>query len=332
MDIYTSGLTPIIKIMVLYMIVAAVVVAALVLIFKNRRKLNQCQRVLNDNAVEISKLKNAISEQETAIATESERCAKAIHENTSSIRYAKRIQSAAFPQKEISSIFSDYFIFTKPHTIVTGDFYKSFEIEHYKIFALADCSGHGVPGGFLTMLGLSALKESLAKHFYDENIDLAAILEEMRDFVKSSLRSNDDSVSNINDGLNLTLCAFDNNGGGVRFAGANQNVYLYSNGTLTTYNGDRMPIGWSFKGDSPFSETFIPVKKGDMLYFTTDSLQNQFGGPENVKFSTKRLTAMFEQIGGMPIEEQKNTVSSIVNDWIEGYAQVDDLTLAGVRI
>lgn len=322
----------IISFIIMLVVVVAVVVAAVVLILKYRRKLNHCQRIFDDNAIEINKLKKLISEQETAITTESERCAKAIHENTSSIRYAKRIQSAAFPQKEISSIFSDYFIFTKPHTIVTGDFYKSFEIENYKIFALADCSGHGVPGGFLTMLGLSALKESLAKHFYDENIDLAVILEELRDFVKSSLRSTDDNIATINDGMNLTLCAFDNNGGGVRFAGANQNVYLYSNGTLTTYNGDRMPIGWSFKGDSPFSETFIPVKKGDMLYFTTDSLQNQFGGPENVKFSTKRLTAMFEQIGGMPIEEQKNTVASIVNEWIEGYAQVDDLTLAGVKL
>jgi len=301
-------------------------------IFEYRKQAAKLKAARDANAKRIAELQNQLAAADVTIQKESERCAKAIHENTSSIRYAKRIQSAAFSQKEISGIFSDYFIFTKPHTIVTGDFYKAAEIEHYKIFALADCSGHGVPGGFLSMLGLSALKESLAKHFYDDNIDLAAILGELREFVKSSLRSDNDNPDNISDGMNLTLCAFEIKGEGVRFAGANQNVYLYSDGKLTTYNGDRMPIGWSFKGDSPFSETYIPVKKGDMLYLTTDSLQNQFGGPDNSKFSTKRLVSMFEQIGSMSTAEQKDTVADIVNKWVEGTVQIDDLTVAGVRV
>ena len=284
------------------------------------------------NERKISELKSKISAIEANIATESERCAKANDEINSGLRYAQRIQRAAFPQKEIGGVFHEYFIFTKPLGLVTGDFFKAMEIKHYKLFALADCAGHGVPGGFLTMLGLSALKESIAKHFYDDNIDLAEILDEMRQFVKTSLRSNDDSISNINDGMNLTLCAFGNHGEGIQFAGANQNVYLYSNGVLTTYSGDRMPIGWSFKGDSPFSETLIPAKKGDMLYLATDSLQSQFGGPDNVKFSSKRLTAMFEQIAPHPIDDQKDTVSTIVNNWVEGHMQVDDLTVAGVRV
>lgn len=313
-------------------IAAVAVVSVLIHFITYRRKINELKSIYDANALKINNLKAKLSAQEETIKTESERCTKANHENTSGIRYAKRIQSAAFSQKEICSFFPEYFIYTKPHTIVTGDFYKATEIEHYKIFALADCSGHGVPGGFLTMLGLSALKEALAKHFYDDNIDLAEILDELRQFVKSSLRSNDDNPENINDGMNLTLCAFDKKSNGIRFAGANQNVYVYSDGKLTTYNGDRMPIGWSFKGDGQFSEIFIPVKRGDMLYLTTDSLQNQFGGPDNTKFSTKRLTAMFEQIGNMTIEQQQNTVATIVNEWIEGYDQIDDLTVAGVRI
>ena len=288
--------------------------------------------IIEDNERKISELQSKISAIEADIATESERCAKANHENNSGLRYAQRIQRAAFPQKEIGGFFDDYFIFTKPIGIVSGDFYKAVEIKNYKIFALADCAGHGVPGAFLTMLGLSALKESLAKHFYDDNISLAAILDEMRQFVKSSLRSGEDGIDAINDGMNFSLCAFPHDGGDIRFAGANQNVYLYSNGVLTTYNGDRMPIGWSFKGDIPFTETLIPAHKGDILYLTTDSLQSQFGGPDNVKFSTKRLTAMFEQIATLPTEEQKNTVADIVNNWVEGYVQVDDLTVAGVRV
>jgi serine phosphatase RsbU (regulator of sigma subunit) len=284
------------------------------------------------NRQKIIELQSQINDLDTTIATESERCAEMNKENTSSIRYAQRIQRAAFPQKEICGIFADCFIFTKPLGIVSGDFFKAMEIRNYNIFALADCAGHGVPGAFLTMLGLSALKESIANHFNDEVINLAEIMDEMRQFVKSSLRSGEDGVSNIHDGMNLTLCAFPNKGGGIRFAGANQNVYLYSDGSLTAYNGDRMPIGWSFKGDSPFTEIVIPAKKGDMLYLTTDSLQSQFGGPDNAKFSTKRLMAMFEQIAILPVEEQKNTVSIIVNEWVDGHLQVDDLTVAGIRI
>lgn len=288
--------------------------------------------IREDNERTISDLQAKISALDATIATESERCVKAIDENTAGIRYARRIQSAAFPQKEIGDVFGDYFVFSKPIGIVTGDFYKALETKHYKIFALADCAGHGVPGAFLTMLGLSALKESVAKHFYDSDIPLAAILDEMRQFVKSSLRSSEDGIDAINDGMNFTLCAFPRDGGDIRFAGANQNVYLFSDGRLTAYNGDRMPIGWSFKGDIPFTETLIPAHEGDILYLATDSLQSQFGGPDNVKFSTKRLTAMFEQIAALPTEEQKNAVANIVNNWVEGYVQVDDLTVAGVRV
>ncbi len=291
-----------------------------------------CQQAYQANCNRISELQSKIAELDATIAAESQRCEKATLENTSGIRYAQRIQRAAFPQKEIGEVFGDYFVFTKPIGIVSGDFYKAVEIKNYKIFALADCAGHGVPGAFLTMLGLSALKESLAKHYYDDNIPLAAILDEMRQFVKSSLRSSEDGIDAINDGMNFSLCAFPRNGGDIRFAGANQNVYLYSNGALATYNGDRMPIGWSFKGDSPFAETLIPAHEGDVLYLATDSLQSQFGGPDNVKFSAKRLTAMFEQIATLPTEEQKNSVAQIVNNWVEGHVQVDDLTVAGVRV
>ncbi len=315
-----------------YIVAAVLIVGAVVVIMIHYRRNREYLRTFHSKENQISELKSKLADLESTIHAESERSAKAIHENTSGIRYARRIQSAAFPQKEIGDIFNDYFIFTKPHTIVSGDFYKAVQIKHYKIFALADCSGHGVPGAFLTMLGLSALKESLAKHFYDDNIDLAAILDEMRQFVKTSLRSTEDSDAPVNDGMNLTLCAFADNDSGIRFAGANQNVYLYSDGAIVAYNGDRMPIGWSFKGDNPFTETLIPAHKGDMLYLTTDSLPSQFGGPDNVKFSTKRLAAMFEEIASLSTEEQKNTISEVVTNWVEGHVQVDDLTVAGVRV
>lgn len=317
----------------LYLIIAVILVAvAVVLVWMHYRRNMEYRRAFNDKEHKISELQSQIANLEDVIVTESERCDKANGENTSGIRYARRIQSAAFPLKEIGELFNDYFVFTKPHSIVTGDFYKAVKIKYYRIFALADCSGHGVPGAFLTMLGLSALKESLSMHYYDDNIDLAAILDEMRQFVKTSLHSTEDSTVTVNDGMNLTLCAFSDNGGGIHFAGANQSVYLFASGGITAYAGDRMPIGWSFKGEEPFSEMLIPAKKGDILYLTTDSLPSQFGGPDNVKFSSKRLTAMFEQIAPLPTADQKNIVADIVNKWVDGYEQIDDLTVAGVRV
>lgn len=314
-----------------YTIIATfIIVVAIFLVVKYRNKNMELQHTKNDNCHIIDLLNAKIAQLDSNIKTESERCATANKENTSSIRYAQRIQRAAFPQKEIGNVFDDYFIFTKSIDIVTGDFFKAVKVKNYKIFVLADCAGHGIPGAFLTMLGLSALKESLTKHFNDSNINLAEILGEMRQFVKTSLKSNNNQ-SNIHDGMNLTLCAFDTNGE-IRFAGANQNVYLYSNGILQAFNGDRMPIGWSFKNENPFTQTIIQAPKGSMLYLTTDSLQSQFGGPNNVKFSTKRLTAMFKDIAPLPIQEQQKNVSSIVNNWVEGYTQVDDLTVAGVRV
>ena len=300
----------------------------------NISQIEEYKQRYESNRQKIIALQSRIADLDTEFETESERCNKAINANTAGIRYARRIQSAAFPQREIGNVFDDYFIYTKPHSIVTGDFYKAVAIKHHKIFALADCAGHGVPGAYLTMLGLSALKESIARRFYDEDINLADILDEMRSFVKSSLRS-DNEISNavgINDGINLSLCVFSNGGDTVRFAGANQSAYLYSDGQLATFQGDRMPIGWSFKGDGQFSEILIPAKKGDMLYLVTNSLQNQFGGPNNAKFSSKRLLATLEQIAPLPTAEQKQTVSDIVENWVKGYEHIDDLTLTGVRV
>ena len=291
-----------------------------------------CKKILDDNKQRIRELQSTIADLDATIQAETERCANADIQNTAGIRYAQRIQRAAFPLKEISGIFSDYFVFTKPLGIVTGDFYKALTIKNYKIFALADCAGHGVPGAFLTMLGIAALKESMAIHYNDDDIHPSEILGEMRQFVKTSLRSGNDGIDNINDGMNLTLCAFRNDGEGVVFAGANQNVYHYSNGATTSYCGDRMPIGWSFKGDGPFTETLIPAKKGDIIYLVTDSIQSQFGGPNNVKFSVKRLVAMLEAIAAMPLDEQKSVVAKTINDWVEGHILVDDLTVAGVRV
>lgn len=249
-----------------------------------------------------------------------------------SLRSAKRIQTAAFTQKkEMLSIFPNSFIFTKAKNIVSGDFYKAVEIANYKVFALADCSGFGVPGGFLSMLGIAILKEQLSFHYNDENLDLTEIMSAMRDAVISGMHSDSDSQA-VNDEFNLTLVAFHKFAPKIIFAGANQNLYIARDGNILTFPGDKQSIGWSPKGNLPYNQETFEVDTYDMVYFTTDSLQGQFGGPKNQKFSTKRLVQMFADMSTHTIDEQYSIVDNTVSEWINGYKMVDDLTVCGIRV
>ncbi|MCQ2250260.1 MAG: SpoIIE family protein phosphatase [Bacteroidales bacterium] len=248
-----------------------------------------------------------------------------------SIRQAKRIQTATFTQdSELTKVFPEAFIFTKTHSIVSGDFYKAAPMEHYNIFALADCAGCGVPGGFLSMLGISLLNEQISIHYHDQKINLALMLETLRDNVIQALSAG--ASSNVNDGMNMTLVAFAKEGGRVLFAGADQNLYICHEGKVRVINGDKYPVGWYIKGNLPFSQKEETVSPGDMVYLTTDSLQSQFGGPQGAKFTHKRLIQMFEDISTMDIKDQKQTIHNTVYSWVEGHKQIDDLTLAGVRV
>lgn len=254
-------------------------------------------------------------------------------ETMSSLRYARRIQEAAFTQdSELLKIFPEAFIYTLTHSTVSGDFYKAFEIQNFKVFALADCAGHGIPGGFLTMLGISILKEQLSERYTDEMIHTSEILEKMRESIISSLNSGQSNSESINDGLNITLVAFNKNNDNLLFSGANQHLYIFSGGKINILKGDKIPVGWSMKGNLPFTEQSCEIKKGDMVFFTTDSLQSQFGGDKDQKFGSKRLEKMFEEIGQFSALEQKKYIGSTVEQWVKGHIQVDDISLAGIRI
>ncbi len=254
-----------------------------------------------------------------------------VEEQRASIRQAQRIQTAVFTQqKALADVFPEAFIFTKTHSIVSGDLYKVYKLEHFRIFALGDCAGCGIPGGFLSMLGIALLNEQLSIHYSDSELQLTAILSSMRDNVTKALSSG--SSSNVNDGMNMTLCAFSNDGDKLYFAGAAQNLYICHSGTVRVINGDKHPVGWYMKGDLPYTQHEDTVEPGDMVYLTTDSLQSQFGGPNNQKFTHKRLIQLMEKISTENCETQKQIVHKTVYDWIEGYKQIDDLTLAGVRV
>jgi len=320
-----------------------VIVLAVFTVFQyiKKRKLQSKWRNLKQSydkhCWEKSQQLESLRQNTEKLTQELERKQKALNtlkdETMSSIRYARRIQEAAFTQdSELLKIFPEAFIYTRTHSIVSGDFYKAIETQNFKIFALADCAGHGIPGGFLTMLGISILKEQLSEHYTDTEIHTAEILEKMRDGIISSLNSGDSNIENINDGLNLTLVAFNKNNNSLIFSGANQNLYIWRNGDVKVLKGDKIPVGWSMKGNLPYTEQGCEIFAGDMVFFTTDSLQSQFGGENDQKFGSKRLVQMFQEIGSKSAVEQKNIISNTVETWIDGHIQVDDISLAGIRI
>ncbi|MBO7461241.1 MAG: SpoIIE family protein phosphatase [Bacteroidales bacterium] len=281
---------------------------------------------------EIMTQRNTIEEQRQA----SERANLIMFQ---SIRYARHIQNAALPSEDhIRRIFPDHFVYYEPKDIVSGDFYYATQNAGLDIFVLGDCTGHGVPGGFLSMLGISAIKELLRNPEID--IMPGIILDMMREYVKQAL-SNDEEVAeaiargeesfSTADGMDMSIVAYDKYNHKLRFAGAYQNLYIARNGEVKRLRGDRMPVGRHINESSTFNTIIEDTKKGDMIYMSSDGIPSQIGF-SGVKFMSKRLIEFFKSNYALPCEVQKRNITNIINDWLFGAIQIDDLSLVGIRI
>lgn len=291
---------------------------------------------------------NDIAEQQKQIAnltqistTKQEELSKISQEYTTahndlraSIHYAERIQRAVIPNdNDFKALFNDCFIYFSPRDVVSGDFYTCASSPSLKIAIVADCTGHGVPGGFLSMLGMSALKDLLSKQKISKSFDPADILNRLRNFVLTSLAEaaeTDDVV--VSDGMDISLCAFNNDFTQIQYAAANHTIYVCRNGEIFKLKGNRMPIGRHPRQDVPFESFTFDLQKGDMVYLCSDGIQDQFGTPEDIKFTTKRLAAMLLEHSGEDTQTQCANFTKIVDNWKEGHDQFDDQTLIGIRI
>ena len=250
---------------------------------------------------------------------------------TDSIRYAKRIQTAVLPDKQTCKSF-DYFIYFAPKDIVSGDFYwvHHFEKQKRLIFIAADCTGHGVPGAFMSMLGTSFLNEIVAK--LDIN-HADSILNLLRQYVISTLSQGlrEGDREERKDGMDMALASIDLKTMKLEFSGANNPLVFIRNGELTEYKPDKMPIGAYVKQDIPFQRTEIQLQPGDTFYLFSDGYIDQFGGPNGRKFMKKNFKEYLLSIHHLPMEEQKEILRNEMNSWMEGYEQIDDQIVIGVR-
>lgn len=246
-------------------------------------------------------------------------------EITDSIFYAQRIQQAVMPENTIFSN-DEALVYLKPRDIVSGDFYYFNETDTFKVFAAADCTGHGVPGAFMSMLGISFLNEILKS----EVSNAADILEELRREVKSSLRQYAQNARQ-KDGMDMALCLIDKNTNELHYAGAYNPLIIVRNNELIEYKAVRNPVGIYVK-EKPFENHRISLQKSDMLYVFSDGYIDQFGGKHGKKFKTRQFKALLTQIAHKSINEQFSILDDTLNSWKGNYAQTDDIIILGIRI
>ncbi|MCK4662582.1 MAG: SpoIIE family protein phosphatase [Bacteroidales bacterium] len=289
-------------------------------------------------------LEQKVIERTKEVVRQKEKIEKQKKHITDSILYAKNIQNAILSnEKVIQKIALDYFIFFKPRDIVSGDFYW-FSEQNGKLFlAVVDCTGHGVPGAFMSMLGIAFLNEIISNVETHSLVSLQAneILNELREKVKIALHQSgnyysaeSDLISEISvkDGMDIALCIIDTETNLMQYAGANIPLYLIRNNKLLETHATVNPIGIYFN-EVPFVNHKIQLMKNDILYLFSDGYIDQFGGNKGNKFYSKHFKKLLLKIQDKSMQEQKQTLEKTITDWIGNeYEQIDDILVIGVRI
>jgi len=286
---------------------------------------------------EIEAQRDSIEEQRDILADRNEELKNAYFEIeeqqrhiTDSIQYAKRIQTAILPpDRYVNNLLKNNFILYLPKDIVSGDFYWVDKKEDLIMIAAVDCTGHGVPGAFMSIVGFNQLN-------YAVNVKKARkasdILNELNFGVTKTLRE-DQGPTSIRDGMDLALCTIDLKKKKLQYAGALNPLILITDGELIQYKGDKMPIGTSIQGESSkYNNHLIDLKDGDCLYMFSDGYADQFGGPNNKKFLSKRFRALLFEIHDKPLDEQHQILVRTFEDWKGDREQIDDIIVMGIKI
>jgi ligand-binding sensor domain-containing protein/serine phosphatase RsbU (regulator of sigma subunit) len=247
---------------------------------------------------------------------------------TDSINYAKRIQLAVLPSNNlIERGFKDSFIYYRPKDIVSGDFYWFAEKEGKFFIAAADCTGHGVPGAFMSMIGTNLLNQSVIEKGI---IEPAKILTDINNGLKKAF-SISDLRFDTKDGMDIALCAYNPKTNILEYAGANRPLYFIRNNHLEEIKANKTPIGAQTPVDYEFANHSFEIQLGDAFYLTSDGYADQFGGPDGKKYMTKKLKELFLQIHTQPVSQQLSIVEETIQKWMEGYEQIDDQLVIGIK-
>ena len=291
--------------------------------YRNKKKANIILQEKNDL---ITTQKEEIKLQRDEAENQRDQIAYQKKHITDSIEYAKRIQTAILPSLELFSDEIDHFVLYKPRDIVSGDFYWVNEMDNKQIIIAADCTGHGVPGAFMSMLGVSLLNEIVInKGIYHPDEILNALREEIITSLKQV-----EGGSDVKDGMDMTVCTLDYKKDTLEFSGANNPLYFFHDDELIQIKADKMPVAVHERMEK-FSLHKMKIKKGDTFYTFSDGYVDQFGGPRQKKYLSKNFRNLLIEIKDKPMIEQGKILDNTFEEWRSEVEQVDDVTIIGVR-
>lgn len=290
--------------------IAVLLILAIAALFYNRSKLKQrANQLLEHRNTEITLQKKEI---------------------TDSINYAKRIQESILPPLDVwKKILPDSFIFYRPKDIVSGDFYWIEQKNDVVCFAAVDCTGHGVPGALMSVVGFNLLTQAINEVHLTKPSE---ILKHLDAGVTKTLRQSEEGKG-VKDGMDLSLCSFNRNTLELQYAGAFNSLYFIRDGILKEIKADKFPIGVNTNGKvDEYTNHVIQLQKGDSVYLYSDGYADQFGGPLGKKFKYNQLKEMLIAISSMNVDQQQQIIGERFDQWKSGLEQVDDVLVIGLMV
>jgi ligand-binding sensor domain-containing protein/serine phosphatase RsbU (regulator of sigma subunit) len=277
---------------------------------------------VRERTIEIQNQKNEIESQRDIINEKNDNI-------TSSIKYARHIQNSVLPPLElIDKLLPDNFILSKPKDIVSGDFYWISEKDNKIVFTVADCTGHGVPGAFMSLLGITFLNEIVNVEGITKSVD---IVTKLRERVIRSLQQGRKDIP-TSDGMDIVLCVLDHQRKRIQYTGGMNNLIYIRNGKLEVVRSDRTSVCVLYNNSEPFTMKEFEYETGDVFYLFSDGYPDQFGGEHDRKYFVHRFYVALLDIHKLPMLKQKEILEKNLKDWMGDNVQTDDITVMGIRL
>lgn len=303
---------------IIFSVVLGLLIVITFSIFLYRRfKITQRQKTIIEEQKQVVEVQKIIVEEKHK-------------EITDSINYAERIQRSFLATKELlNENLKDHFVFFQPKDVVSGDFYWAGKLSNGNfLLATADSTGHGVPGAIMSILNISCLEKSVEE---EKLIEPGEILNHTRLKIIERLKK-DGSTEGGKDGMDCSLICFDFTNSKLVYAAANNPVWIVREHKILELAPDKMPVGKHDRDYVSFTQHNFDLQKGDVVYALTDGMPDQFGGPKGKKFMYKQLKELLISIAPLPMQEQQETLKTVLNNWKGNLEQVDDVCLIGVRV
>jgi serine phosphatase RsbU (regulator of sigma subunit)/HAMP domain-containing protein len=296
-------------------------------LLKMRTELHENEQILERKVIERTE---EVVRQKQEIEVKSRELEILYKHVTDSIRYAKRIQESILPPESlIRRLLPDSFVFFKPKDIVSGDFYWVSEKDNKVLFSAIDCTGHGVPGAFMSLVGYNLIKEITDNM---AQLQPAKILDGLSEGVRNTLHQFDNK-SSAKDGMDIAFCVLDYKKMELQYSGAMNSLYLIRNKNIQEIKADKVFIGYSYSEEQKtYTNHTVKLQKGDCIYISSDGFADQFGGPKGKKFMLSNFRQLLLDVHQKPLDIQRNILEAKFDEWKGALDQVDDICVMGVRV